>query len=96
MWRASYRGPDNRHGCDWRSVVLPRVLGGQEAEGGGVMSFGKVDWIMIVVILLLMALVGAGYENGKHQLRVEAVQAGHAEWVINEHGQRVFRWKGAK
>ena len=47
-----------------------------------------------LVITLTAGLVGwaIGVEHGRHNIRVEAVEHGAAEWVVDSSGESTFQW----
>ncbi len=55
---------------------------------------------IVVALGVLIAAFPATCETGKHKARREseraAVQAGHAEYYLDEKHERQFRWKEAK
>jgi hypothetical protein len=51
------------------------------------------EGLAIVGILVFLGCAAVCVEHGKHQIRVEAVNQGAAEWVIDPHGRTCFRWK---
>lgn len=50
-----------------------------------------------VVLLLMFGFFGLGYGcghvDGEHYHQIQAVKAGHAEWVAQPDGTTVFKWK---
>lgn len=55
---------------------------------------------VITVIALIAALVillfFGGVGSGRKEIQMEAVKAGHAEWVPNADGTTSFRWRECK
>ena len=57
------------------------------------------DLVLFCVSIIMASCLGLfiGWTSAKTDMRVEAVKAGAAEWVVvDEHGNTEFRWKGAK
>lgn len=52
----------------------------------------------VVFLFIACGMLGyvVGMYQGKHMTRVEAVQRGHAEWVVNAEGETGFVWKGGE
>lgn len=48
---------------------------------------------LIIVFLFLVACYAM---YGKNTLKKEAVERGHAEWVVDSNGETEWRWKGVR
>lgn len=55
---------------------------------GTVLFVGSVIWTVLAVML------GAtiGKDIGQHKNRIEAVEAGHARWIVAPNGSTTFEW----
>ncbi len=65
------------------------------------MSYESGRWltaigVAVLIIAVSLVIYTAGYADAACQtkkLRHEAVERGHAEWVVDDHGKATWRWK---
>jgi hypothetical protein len=60
----------------------------------------RPDWTDVIFAAVAFGTIGFGLGCmicgvSVHGLRVEAVKVGHAEWHVNDEGDRTFKWKGS-
>ena len=68
-----------------------------QSEGRG-MKDDNFTYKLIIALMFISwmigALIGANLQKGIEQR--EAVMKGHAEWIADQSGDAVFKWKEAK
>jgi len=55
------------------------------------------DSCIIAIFIVLSAIsslasLAVGYTDGKHTIRVQAVEKHHARWAVSTEGESAFEW----
>lgn len=65
----------------------------EESTGGGCAVLMVSLFVFVLGALTGGALSTFTWKDAMHSMRVEALERGHAEWVVDSAGNTEFKWK---